>query len=69
MPLSWSVQAGNARLECNPGKQRVAYFGFSKTTTSLPWWFNFVLTVAFPVAELYCVEPPLHPSSSGVNMP
>lgn len=69
MALSWAVQEGNAGLESYPGKQTVAQFGCSKTTTSLPWWFDSVSAVAFLVEELYCVEPPPHPSSNDVDMP
>lgn len=69
MALSWAVQEVNAGLESYPGKQTVAQFGCSKTTTSLPRWFDSVSAVAFLVEELYCVVPPPHPSSNDVDMP
>lgn len=68
MPLSWAIQADNAGLECNPGQWKDAEFGRAETATSFPQWFASVLAVAFLVEELYCVEPPPHPSSNDVEM-
>lgn len=60
--------ADNAGLECNPGQWRVAESGQTETATSFPQWCVSGLAVAFLVEELYCVEPPLHPSSSDADM-